>query len=514
MAVKKKMRSRMKRLRKRRIRRVKGVVIGCLLLVLLIIIAKRSGFISTSSYSGTGNESQVLDEAPRVREPAVSDQFYPADKEHITTLLSQYLSRADPRHGNGTLKALIEPHAGYVYSGWTAAYGYKLLYSSGIRRVIILGPSHHTAFDGIALSNATHFRTPLGLVRLSSVNHELPDSSLFRINEEAHKDEHSIEVELPFLQSLLGDFELVPLIVGRLSADQLRLAAGRIAPYLDDQTLLIASSDLSHYHAQDEALALDTNCLRSIVSIDIPSAALCEMCGYFPVLILLEIASEEGYRAELLNYSTSGDITGDTSAVVGYAAVAFYSDMHAEGVLSASEQDYLLRLARASIEQFVRNSSLLNPDKDGFPAPSEALKAEKGAFVTIEKHGMLRGCVGHIFPQEPLYLAVRDNAINAASKDPRFSPLSVDELNDIAVEVSVLTVPEEASLEDITPFKDGVVLVRNGNSATYLPQVWEQMPSKEEFLSSLCMKAGLEADCWRDSNTGYLTYRAQVFGES
>ncbi len=452
-----------------------------------------------------------------VRKSVVAGSWYPGSADALLQQLEAFFAKTEKQE-SGEVKALIAPHAGYAYSGEVAANAFRQLEGGIYKTVIILAPSHQYPLKGVSVSNHTHYATPLGEVKVSCVAEKIRKSSSLVSNvSEAHLKEHAAEIEIPFLQYMLTDFEVVPLLVGELSRSDIDEFSDLIIQHMDESTLLVASTDLSHFHPYNEAVSLDNQCIDSILSLNIEQAAGCEMCGYFPVLVTMKIAQKLNWFNRLLKYMNSGDVigdTGDTSGVVGYAAFAFYEANKREA-LSSDQGRYLLKLARDAIKLYVREGKRLEPQTN-----DPMLKENKGVFVTLEKNGQLRGCIGHLEGMQPLYIDVRDNAINAAFHDPRFKPVDVSELADIEIEVSVLTVPElvvadspEAYLEKIRPGSDGIILECGGRSATYLPQVWETLPGKEEFLSSLCMKAGLSGDCWREPEARIYKYQVVAFKE-
>lgn len=258
---------------------------------------------------------------PVVLEPAVAGTFYPRDAAELESVVEGLLSEAGlpetPRP-----RGLVVPHAGYVYSGLTAAHGFGAIEGHGYDTVVVMGPSHHFLFEGAAVPNATHYRTPLGDVRISPKSVQLVDNELIFQSGEVFEPEHSVEVELPFLQAVLGDFELVPVVTGRAEPQGL---ASRLLEVVDEGTLVVASSDLSHYHPYDEAVGLDRACTESIPSLDFQGFADgCEACGRVPILALMHIAGEKGWEGRLLDYRNSGDTAGMKGSVVGYASVAFW----------------------------------------------------------------------------------------------------------------------------------------------------------------------------------------------
>ena len=461
-----------------------------------------------------------------VRESVISGSWYPGKKEDLAKLIDSFLGNAD-NAGLKDIKALIVPHAGYAYSGQVAAHAYKQIAGKEYKKVIILAPSHHIGFRGASIPDYTHFETPMGEVKVSSVAGLLKkESTLIQSIDLIEEKEHSLEIQLPFLQKVLGaGFELIPIVVGDISESDRTTLAELLTKHLDDETLLVISTDLSHYYPYDTAVLMDTECIETITDLDIEGAEGCEMCGMNPVLILTEIAKKIGWNTHLLKYANSGDVTGDPSGVVGYAAIAFYAGEKEEkkehkkilsGDLNNTEKKYLLGLARETIENFIKSGEVTEPHTE-----DEKLKETRGAFVTLEKKGQLRGCIGHILPVSPLFLDVRDNAISAATEDPRFRQVVEEELDKIEIEISVLTSPEEIktksakeTLETIRQGIDGIIIEYKGRGATYLPQVWEQLPGKEEFLDSLCMKGGLSPGDWKQKGAKISRYQVQAFKES
>lgn len=446
-----------------------------------------------------------------VREPVVAGIWYPADAGELDSLVGQYLNNSE-KIGQGNVKALIVPHAGYRFSGQAAAYAYNQL-EDNYDTLIVLGPSHHYSFLGASILNVTHYKTPLGEIKLSDKAKELLKSEYINTVPQAHSEEHSLEVQLPFLQKTLGDFELIPIVIGNANPNDL---AKTLMPYIDSKTLIVASTDMSHYHPYEECVAIDSRCINSITKMDIAEAAKCEMCGDLAVITLMMIAKEKGWVPKLLKYANSGDVTGDKSAVVGYAAIGFYDEETKE--VNNEEQEFLLKLARLTLELALKEGKQPVVDESKL---TQKLKTVQGCFVTLEKNNLLRGCIGHILPQKQLYQCVIENSVNAALHDSRFSAVEYGELEDIEIEISVLSVPEELKfdspqdlLNKLSPHVDGVVLKSGAQTSTYLPQVWEQIPDKQEFLANLCAKAGLSTNCWQQPEAKIETYQAQVFKES
>jgi len=465
------------------------------------------------NHSGLGGEVPDEEEGPRIiREPAVAGKFYPGEESALRQMINDYIGKA-AKSGISNVKGLVAPHAGYVYSGPVAAYGFNELDPDAYETVIIIGPSHYVRFDGASIANVTHYRTPLGLVKLSPKAKGLIEEDVIVSVPQIHLYEHSVEVEIPFLQSVLTDFEVIPIVAGDVNPYDL---ASVLLPYIDDKTLIVASSDLSHYYPYAEAVSVDQNCVDSIPGLNFTGMKKCEACGKIPVLTLMSIAKELGWEGKALDYRNSGDTAGDKSRVVGYVSVAFYQDASKQA-LSKGEQGFLLSLANETLNVYLSSGSLPSIDP-GKITPN--LGKVQGCFVTLSKHGNLRGCIGHILPQEALWLCVRDNAISAALHDPRFPPVGYDELEDIEIEISVLSVPElllhdspEDLLDKLRPKIDGVVIKYQGRQSTYLPQVWDSLPDKNQFLSQLCLKQYSPADCWTKPGAEIYTYQAFVFHE-
>lgn len=475
------------------------------LLVLIFLV-----LLAYTTYDG--KKEAVKKEVKTVREPAVAGTWYPGDQQELTKTINLFMENAKKVFLGGDVKALIVPHAGYKYSGIVAAYGFKNLEHS-YKTVIVLGPTHHIPLEGVSIANVTHYKTPLGEIKLSDKIKELRKENIIKAVPEAHSKEHSIEMQLPFLQRSLEEFELIPMIVGKVNSEEF---ANILIKYLDNTTLLVVSVDLSHYHPYDQAVALDKNCLEAIHKVNRSKLQECEIDATWAVSALLYVAEKLGWNNKVILYANSGDITEDKSRVVGYSAVAFFKEQG----LTKEEQDILLKLARDTMELYVRYGKVLQPDMSVISRYPNLLK-KQGAFVSLNKLGRLRGSIGHLVPIQQLYLDIRDNAINAVANDQRFKPVEPDELADITVTISVLTVPSLVEvdsyggyLEELVPFVDGIIIkTSSGRTSTYLPQVWGHFSTTEEFLSALCIKQKASENCWKDDSTSIYRYHAQVFSE-
>ncbi|MDY6845386.1 MAG: AmmeMemoRadiSam system protein A, partial [Thermodesulfobacteriota bacterium] len=384
-------------------------------------------------------------------------------------------------------------------------------------KVIILGPDHHVGFKGASITDADYYVTPLGKVPVHEDAKRILKEPLFKTVSQSDAIEHSVEVEIPFLQYVLKDFTIIPIVVGLV--DEKKIATV-LQKYIDDNTLVVISSDLSHYLDYKTAIEKDTKTLSSITGFEFDKLKESKnaACGKLPILILMHIARERGWRPVLLNYTNSGDTAGDKERVVGYAALAYYQESGTDkSALLPEEGRYLLTIARDAIETYTLHNKVI----ESVPFQiSERLHEKRGTFVTLTIDEKLRGCIGTIVPHVPLWKGVRDNAISAAFKDPRFPPLSKTELDRIHIEVSVLTSPrvlvytdEKDLLSKLRPCIDGVILKKGFSQATFLPQVWDQLPKKKKFLAHLCQKAGLSPDAWRYEKLEVSTYQVQAFEE-
>lgn len=492
--------------------------------VLMIFVA--GGFLLMTAHKTYGEG--------RVKTPNVSGQFYTADPVKLSAEIDNYLKKADlAALPNKPIELLIAPHAGYMYSGPVAAYSFKAISQQKYKTVVVLGFSHSMAFRGISVWGEGHFRTPLGDIE---VDREFA-AQLLNFNQNVYdkpeffESEHSLEVELPFLQKTLTDFKIVPVIMGQPSMQTLHQFAKRLAQTAGSRNdvLIVVSTDLSHYHDDATARKMDEETMKAIAKIDLEGLAQgyqtkkMELCGLYPVLTSMFYARERGItETHILRYANSGDVIPDKSRVVGYGAVVYFKNekpvasttQTEEGNVAPLNNDQkkrLLEIARTTIEEYVRSNKKLD-----FKETDPRLSQTEGAFVTIHKNHNLRGCIGNIIGRGPLYLTVRDMAIAAATEDPRFSKVKESELKEIDVEVSVLSVPQiTKNPDEIVMGKHGVIVSRGANHGVFLPQVATETGwSKEEFMAQLCsQKAGLPRDCWKDPGTTLEIFTADVFAE-
>jgi len=472
----------------------------------------------------TGLPTQVLGQL--IRKPVWAGQFYPADKNALEAQIRALAQKAGPgaAPADRPLKALVLPHAGYVYSGPTAAQGAAVLAGRRFAKVVLLGPDHRVGFADAAVTGAMAWETPLGLVPIHGDAKKLVDSDRrFNVVAASEAAEHSLEVIVPFLQYHLGRFALVPITLG--PTDPAAMAA-TVAGLLASDSLLVVSSDLSHYLPDDQARQRDQQTLKAVLALD-PALLVKNdnrACGAVPLMILIELARRQGWRPQLLHYATSADSAGGRDKVVGYAAIAFWEEVTMSKdsqtpTLTTDQGQALVKLARRTLAEALGRT----PPADALldkALQDKGLDQKRGTFVTLTKKGDLRGCIGSLSADEALVAGVRHNAKNAAFHDPRFAPLGAAELDEVAIEVSILTDPQPLDYKDaadlvakLRPKIDGVILRKAGAGATFLPQVWDQLPRTEDFLGHLCRKAGLAPDAWRKGDLTVLTYQVQYFHE-
>ena len=488
--------------------------------------------------------------ADEIKKANVAGQFYPADKAELSLKVENLLKAANPEDFKGGIFVLISPHAGYDFSGPTAALGYKLIKDRPYKTVIILGPSHQYYFKGVSVYPAGKFQTPLGDLEVDSDFTQkiispavsLSTSSLDFIPQ-AFEKEHSIEVQLPFLQKTLDDFKIVPILIGDADFQDLSYLADKLNKAIADRSdvLLIASTDLCHSYDYQETEKTDKLTLSYLENISAPDIyaklkdGSIQMCGGLPVVSAILIAQSLGYdQIKFLGYTNSAKVSGKKIKgvwTVGYLSALINGSTSLTiktgetAMLNDTQKARLLEIARKTIQEYVTNGKKLDFSED-----DPQLKAVNGAFVTIHKpeggglasnsqshkRGELRGCIGNIIGQKPLFETIRDMAIESATGDPRFEPVTKDELKDIEIEISVLSPLKK--IEDMAEFQIGThgVLVKKGwSQGVFLPQVAEETGwNKEEFLSNLCAhKAGLPADAWKDAKTEKYIFSALVFSE-
>ncbi len=461
-----------------------------------------------------------------IRRPAVAGQFYPGDPDDLRSMVDGFLAQA-VKSGPDPV-ALVSPHAGYVFSGHVAAHAFKQAEGVDYDAIVVLGTDHRPVSRGCSIWPEGAYATPLGDVPVDSeLARALMDANdSIQYNREAHLPEHSIEVQLPFLQRVQPGIKFVPILVSDTRLQNCESLAGTLASTLKDRkALVVASSDLSHYPAYTDAVRVDRATLAAVVSLDplalqasteecmeegVPELHTC-MCGTGPVTATMLYARATGAeQVDVLKYANSGDVAyGDKQGVVGYGAVRFAHGMAPS--LAAEEKELLLRHVRETLTDYLGKG-----EKPAFSTRSPALLQPRATFVTlrVRETGELRGCRGEIVARQPLMDSVQNMAIASATDDPRFMPVTVGEVPGLHIEISALTPMKPIKPEEVVVGRHGLMIVKGHNSGLLLPQVpVEQGWDREKFLRGLCQKAWLPENVWKAKDAQLYAFEAEVWGE-
>jgi AmmeMemoRadiSam system protein B/AmmeMemoRadiSam system protein A len=468
------------------------------------------------------------------RPPAVAGKFYPGRPDELRQTLDKLFSKAVAHKDLPDVVAVIVPHAGYVYSGEVAASGFNQVDpNKAYDNIFILGPSHHVGFEGAAVYCSGNFITPLGTVEVNRALGEelIKKNIMFTRRTDAHAYEHSIEVEIPFLQyHLKKQFRIVPIVLGANRPETCRSIGEALKPFLNEKNLFVMSTDFSHYPKYDDAVIVDKVTAEAIVSNSpenlikairkyeqsgMPNLATC-LCGVSGVLTLLYMTSPgANVTYHPIQYKNSGDVpVGDKEHVVGYYAIAVTKEAKpgkASFELDTKEKTALLAIARRTVEHYIRTR--LVPKVDPMTL-GDSLKTPCGAFVTLNKHGVLRGCIGRFDASEPLYKVVQEMAVASSTQDYRFKPVEEGEVKDLKIEISVLTPMRKiSSIDEFQLGRHGIYIRKGFRSGTFLPQVAKETGwTKEEFLGHCAQdKAGIGWEGWKEADL--YVYEALVFGE-
>jgi len=512
-------------------------------------------------------------EAHRVRPSPNAGTWYPGTRAALERTINTCVEQAPAIEAPSKPLAFIMPHAGYRYCGKVAGSAARLLEPGAFDRVIVLGPSHRAFFRGASVPTYTHYATPLGNVELDAdACRALRSAKGFASRDEYHAFEHSIENLLPWLQARLVNFKFVPILVGEVSAEEAASIAAAIRPFVNDKTLLVASSDFVHYGRRFNYVSGEPDTAAFIQQTDFGAEAFIKkldpagfltycrqtgatICGRKGIAVLLNL-TPRGAEVRRLAYVRSGDETGDYSSSVSYLAVGFFAPPasgraspstesrpatrpaqqgdagkepagnasrpnsnpdKAEGdKLTDKEQKFLLFVARNTLMLAATRQQRLEITKEDIPKDLPHIMQRRGVFVTLRKGGKLRGCIGNIEGRSPLVIGTRDKAIDAAFRDPRFVPVRSEELKEIHIEISVLTpLKRVKNPEEIVMGRHGVLLRKGNRSGVFLPQVATETGwTRKQFLENLCShKAGLPKDAWLSPDTELYTFEAQVFEE-
>jgi len=452
-----------------------------------------------------------------IRKAVRAGQFYEKKAEILSQQIDRFLENAKTRPSpDGEILTLIAPHAGYVYSGQVAAHAYRLIKGKDYESVVIIAPSHFHAFKGCSIYPRGGYETPLGIAEIDeSLAAAISKASGFKHVPKAHQMEHSVEVQIPFIQKTLPQAKIVPIVMGYPTRKTItRLADALVEVLPGKNAVIIVSTDMSHFFPKKKANDTDSKTISLIQSLEINSlikkleGGENIMCGGGPVVSSLLYAQKRGKaKVEILHYADSSQLAGE-SQVVGYLAAAIYSkNPTPDFSLSPDEKTELLRLARSAINQFIRERKIVD-----YSTENLNFLTKKGAFVTLKKKEFLRGCIGFIEPVLPLYKTVIQTSIYAACRDQRFPPVSEEELDDLEIEISVLSPLEKISDPSLIKVgKHGLVISKGNKKGLLLPQVpVENNWSRETFLQRACLKAGLPQNTWKSDAEIYV-FEAIIF---
>lgn len=474
------------------------------------------------AYALPGGFSSSWAEEKDVRKAAVAGMWYPSNRADLEKQVDNFLGKAEKVKTEGRIIGLVSPHAGYMFSGQVAAFAYKQIEGLSFETVILLGSSHRFPLPSVSLYPEGAYETPLGRVPVDSslAKNLIKGTGAIKFYPRTHLREHSLEAQIPFLQRVLKDFKILPLLIGTPSFKDYEMLSEVLWENIQGKNVLvIASSDLSHFHPYQAASRMDRTALSLIEKGEAKllfqglGRGRVEMCGKGAVITLLLLAEKLGAKKiKVLKYANSGDVSRDKSRVVGYGAVAIYKEEEMEQAKELSEKakKILLEIARNSIEAQLKSEEL--PPV----IPQEPLLREKrGAFVTLTKNGQLRGCIGRFEPELPLYQIVSRMAVAAATADPRFPALREEELKDIKIEISALTpLKRTRETKEIKVGTHGIYIVKEINRGVLLPQVaTEHRWDRTTFLEQTCGKAGLPPNAWKDEETKIYIFSAEVFHE-
>ena len=435
----------------------------------------------------------------KIKEPSVAGSFYTDNAQALENQIESF-AKENQNHYEYKTRAVIVPHAGLIYSGRLAYEGISQL-DRDVKNIFIFAPAHRVGFDGIALSSFDMWKTPLGEINVNQdICKELVDKYKANFNDKALAPEHSIEIEVPIIQSLFEDVKIIPVLVGRADFKVVFDILNEYYP--NKENGFVISSDLSHFLSDEKAKRLDNKTAQMIESGDLEGFMYEQACGAIGIAGLVEFANKNGYSLIRIDMTNSSSTTNDKSSVVGYGCWFLY-----EGDKNQFIKEYyellVINIAKMSLKSSFKNEQLILD----YPPVLD----ENGAcFVTLEKFGELRGCIGSIIAHQPLIEDLVQHAKDSAFNDYRFNPVTEDELEDIKVSISILTEPkkiefsdEEDLLNKMVPNIDGIIIKDGRYQAVYLTVVWEQLPDKREFLNSLKMKAGLSPNYFSKTFEAY-----------
>lgn len=433
----------------------------------------------------------------KIKKYSVAGMFYSASKEELLSQLKTFKENNKKDYTIET-KAIIVPHAGYYYSGQLASEGYQYL-NKQVKNIFIIAPAHQVAVNDVAIADYDKWETPLGEISTNkAIIDEIKKTFDCEYFNEAFEKEHAIEVQIPFIQYYLDDVRIVPILI---SGDNYKILK-QIIDYFwkDEENAFVISSDLSHFHSYVDAKAIDNLTAEMIETQNIEKFHNQQACGAKGICAITRFALEKEFSLIRIGMLNSGDITGEKNKVVGYGSWFLYENSK-NYFIKEYFSDLSLQICKDSIDYALNNNKKIDIKKfDNIPSVFDEFGA---CFVTLEKEGRLRGCIGSIIAHRPLIQDLVENAYSASFKDSRFHPLQLSELDKLTISISLLSYPEKMEFEDepelldeMRPFVDGIIIRDGQKQAVYLPSVWEQLPDKTEFLRSLRLKAGMPSDYW------------------
>ncbi len=493
--------------------------------------------LCVSSACHPRTNSTVIMSAPDTlinRQPAVAGQFYPGTSAELQQTMKKLFAKAPEALNRAEVKAIIVPHAGYVFSGEVAAAAFNQTDPlKDYKTVFIIGCSHRNSYAGASVYSIGNYITPFGEapVDLETARKLSRENKVLSFDPSYQQSEHSVEVQVPFVQYFLKKgVKIVPILLGTQDPSVCRKIAEALKPYFTHENLFVISTDFSHYPAYDDAVNVDKSIADAICTnkpgklIDAVSSCLKSgienlatgCCSWPSVLTLIYMTEDlDDVTFKKVVYRNSGDSPyGEKDRVVGYWGIAMSQPMQGEGFsMTEGEKQQLLGIARSTISEYLKNGKI--PDGSAAKLP-DALVQKAGAFVTLRKHGDLRGCIGHFDADQPLYSIVQQMAIASSTQDYRFSQVQPEEMKDIEIEISVLTPMKKIfSVNEIKLGRDGIYIRKGGRAGTFLPQVATETGwGLEDFLGHCARdKAGFGWDGWKDKDTEIFTYQAYVFSE-
>lgn len=439
----------------------------------------------------------------KIKSASVAGKFYPEDEKELLSSLEEFVKNNREQYKYST-RAIIVPHAGYVYSGQLASEGFQYLNSKS-KNIFVIAPAHYVALEGIAVSSCDYWETPLGEVQVNQeINQILVNDFWAKFNDEAIEPEHSLEVQVPFIQKFFPDAQIIPILVGDTDFGQIT----KLISYFwkNKDNAFVISSDLSHFYHDSEAQKIDSVTAEMIETQDISDFNPRQACGYLGILGLVDFVKQEGFSLIRINLKNSSAVRGDKARVVGYGSWLLFEGTK-EKFVKNNFSEFLLNIAQESIMEGFENKRPLKVIPLDYP---EVLQQNGASFVTLEIEGDLRGCIGSIIATRSLIEDVSQNAFAAAFSDTRFLPLAQEEYEYLEIAISLLSAPslmnfegEDDLLNQIEKNVDGIIIKEGIHRAVYLPSVWEQLPDKKIFLNSLKQKAGLSSSYFSKTFEAY-----------